>query len=119
MPTAISAKKQSPPSTSKPQPKQRNKQETDSEDSEADSSMSDESLSEEEGKEVKRRKKISLSPELTLLKDILRSEIKTELDKAIDTKLEPLQTSLNSLVVNSTQSPILQPASRLSEENFS
>ena len=81
--------------------------------------MSDESLSEEEGKEVKRRKKISLSPELTLLKDILRSEIKTELDKAIDTKLKPLQTSLNSLVVNSTQSPILQPASRLSEENFS
>ena len=45
-----------------------------------------------------KRKEISLSPELTLLKDILRSEIKSELDKAIDTKLEPLQTSLNSLV---------------------
>ena len=118
-PTPISAKKQSPPSSSKPQPKCRNKQETDSEDSEADSSMSEESLSEEEGKEVKGRKKISLSPELTLLKDILRSEIKSELDKAIDTKLEPLQTSLNSLVAKSTQSSILQPASPLCEENFS
>ena len=78
--------------------------------------MSEESLSEEEGKE---RKKISLSPELTLLKDILRSEIKSELDKSIDTKLKPLQTSLNSLVAKSTQSSISQPAPLLCEENLS
>ena len=114
--TPISAKKRSPPSASKPQPKRRNKQDTDSEDSEADSSMNEESLSEEEGN---KKEKISLSPELTLLKDILRSEIKSELDKSIDTKLEPLQTSLNSLVAKSTQSSISQPAPQLCEENLS
>ena len=74
--TPLSAKKRSPPSTSKPQPKRRNKQDIDSEDSEVDSSMSEEFLLEEEGN---KKKKISLSPELTLLKDILRSEIKSEL----------------------------------------
>ena len=78
--------------------------------------MNEESLSEEEGN---KKEKISLSPELTLLKDILRSEIKSELDKAIDTKLEPLQTSLNSLVANSTQSSISQPTTQLCEENLS
>ena len=66
--TQLSAKKQSPPSTSKPQPKRRNKQDIDSEDSEVESSMSEESLSDEEGN---KKKKISLSPELILLKDIL------------------------------------------------
>ena len=78
--------------------------------------MNEESLSEEEGN---KKKKISLSPELTLLKDILRSEIKSEVDKAIDTKLELLQTSLNSLVVNSTQSSISQTTTQLCEENLS
>ena len=63
--TPLSAKKRSPPSTSKPQPKWRNKQDIDSE---VDSSMSEESLSEEDGN---KKKKISLSPELTLLEDIL------------------------------------------------
>ena len=114
--TPLSAKKRSPPSTSKPQSKWRNKQDIDSEDSEVDSSMSEESLSDEEGN---KKKKISLSPELTLLKDILRSEIKSELDKSIDTKLEPLQTSLNSLVAKSTQSSISQPAPLQCEENLS
>ena len=42
--TPLSAKKRSPPSTSKPEPKRRNKQDIDSEDSEVDSSMSEESL---------------------------------------------------------------------------
>ena len=78
--------------------------------------MSEESLSEEEGN---KKKKISLSPELTLLKDILRSEIKSELDNSIDTKLEPLQTSLNSLVAKSTQSSISQPAPLQCEESLS
>ena len=110
------SKKRSPPSASKPQLNQRNKQDTDSEDSEADSSMNEESFSEEEGN---KKEKISLSPELTLLKDILRSEIKSELDKSIDTKLEPLQTSLNSLVAKSTQSSISQPVPQLCEENLS
>ena len=114
--TPLSAKKRSPPSTSKPQPKRRNKQDIDSEDSEVDSSMSEESLSDEEGN---KKKKISLSPELTLLKDILRSEIKSELDKSIDTKLEPLQTSLNSLVAKSTQNSTSQPAALQCEENLS
>ena len=77
--------------------------------------MNEESLSEEEGN---KKEKISLS-QLTLLKDILRSEIKSELDKAIETKLEPLQTSLNSLVANSTQSSISQPTTQLCEENLS
>ena len=116
--TPLSAKKRSPPSTSKPQPKQRNKQDIDSEDSEVDSSMSEEPLSDEEGN---KKKKISLSPELILLKDILRSEIKSELDKAIDTKLEPLQTSLNSLVAKSTQSTqssVPQSAPLQCEENL-
>ena len=114
--TPLSAKKRSLPSTSKPQPKWRNKQDTESEDSEADSSMSKESISDAEGKG---RKKISLSPELTLLKDILQSEIKSELDKSIDTKLEPLQTSLNSLVSNSSLSSTSQPTPHLCEENLS
>ena len=78
--------------------------------------MSEESLSDVE--EIK-KKKISLSPELTLLKDILRSEIKSELDKSIDTKLEPLQTSLNSLVAKSTQNCMSQPAALQCEENLS
>ena len=78
--------------------------------------MNEESLSEEEGN---KKEKISLSPELTLLKDILRSEIKSELDKSIDTKLKPLQTSLNSLVAKSTQSSISQPALQLCEGNLS
>ena len=42
--TPLSAKKRSPPSTSKPQPKRRNKQDIDSEDSEVDSSMRNLSL---------------------------------------------------------------------------
>ena len=66
--TPLSAKKRSPPSTGKPQLKRRNKQDIDSEDSEVESSMSEESLSDEEGN---KKKKISLSPELILLKDIL------------------------------------------------
>ena len=114
--TPLSAKKRSPPSASKPQPKRRNKQDIDSEDSEVDSSMSEESLSDEEGN---KKKKISLSPELTSLKDILCSEIKSELDKSIDTKLEPLQTSLNSLVAKSTQNSTSQPAALQCEENLS
>ena len=114
--TPKSAKKRSPPSAGPPQPKRINKQDTDSEDSEADSSMNEESLSEEEGD---KKEKISLSPELTLLKDILRSEIKSELDKSIDTKLEPLHTSLNSLVAKSAQSSISQRAPQLYEENLS
>ena len=113
--TPLSAKKRSPPSTSKPQPKWRNKQDIDSEDSEVDSSMSEESLSDEE---ANKKKKISFSPELTLLKDILQSEIKSELDKSIDTKLKPLQTSLNSLMAKSTQSSISQPAPLQCEENL-
>ena len=44
MSTPLSAKERSPPSTSKQQPKRRNKQDIDSEDSEADSSMREESL---------------------------------------------------------------------------
>ena len=78
--------------------------------------MNEESLSEDESTE---HRKISLSPELILLKDILQAEIKSELDKSIDTKLEPLQTSLNSLVAKSTQVPIFQPSLQLREENLS
>ena len=56
--TPLSAKKRSPPSTSKPQPKRRNKQEIDSEDSEVDSSMSEseDSLLDEEGNKKKKNK---------------------------------------------------------------
>ena len=114
--TPTSAKKRSPPSASKPQSKRRNKQETDTEDSETDSTMNEESPSEDESTE---HRKTKLSPELILLKDILRAEIKSELDKSIDTKLEPLQTSLNSLVASSTQVPISQPSHQLREENLS
>ena len=114
--TPTSAKKRSPPSASKPQSKRRNKQETDTEDSETDSTMNEESPSEDESTE---HRKTKLSPELILLKDILRAEIKSELDKSIDTKLEPLQTSLNSLVAKSTQIPISQPSLQLREENLS
>ena len=113
--TPTSAKKRSPPSASRPQSKRRNKQETDTEDSEADSTMNEESPSEDESTE---HRKTKLSPELILLKDILRAEIKSELDKSIDAKLEPLQTSLNSLVANSTQVPISQPSHQLREENL-
>ena len=116
MPIPTSAKKRSPPSTSKPQPKQRNKQDTDSEDSEADSSSYEEAISDDDGK---KRKTIGLRPELTLLKDILRSEIKSELDKLIDIKLEPLQTSLNSLVANWSLNYMPQPTPHLCEENIS
>ena len=115
-PTPASAKKRSPPSTSKPQLKQRNKQDTDSEDSEVDSSSCEEAISDEDGKN---RKTIGLSPELTLLKDILRSEIKSELDKSIYTKLEPLQTSLNSLVADSSLNYTPQPTPHLCEESIS
>ena len=114
--TPLSAKKRSPPSASKPQPKRRNKQESESEDSEVNSSDNEDSLSEEE---YNKKEQISLSPELVLLKDVLRAEIKSELDRSIDTKLEPLQTSLNSLVAKSTQSPISAPSSQLREENLS
>ena len=75
-----------------------NLHETDTGDSETDSGTDEETTSEHEPK----RKTICLSPELGLLKDIIRSEIKSELDKSIDNKLEPLQSSLNSLVANSS-----------------
>ena len=75
-----------------------NLHETDKDDSETNSCTDKETTSEPEPK----KKSISLSPELVLLKDVIRSEIKSELDKSIDNKLEPLQTSLNSLVANSS-----------------
>ena len=55
-------------------------------DSESDSSSDEDITSECESN----KKKISLSPELILLKDVLRVEIRMELDKSIEYKLEPL-----------------------------
>ena len=49
---------------------------------------------------------------------ILQSEIKSELDKSIDSKLEPLQTSFNSLVANSSNTAST-PASHSCVENLS
>ena len=115
-PATSSAKKRSPPSASKLQPKRMNLNETDTADSETDSSTDDD---ETESIVNSDHKAVKLSPELILLKDVLRSEIKSELDKSIDNKLEPLQTSLNSLVANSNATPTPQHISQINEDALS
>ena len=92
-----------------------NIQEMETKDSESDSSSDEDITSECESN----KKKISLSPELILLKDVLRVEIRMELDKSIEYKLEPLQTSLNSLVAKSSQCTLHQDTPQNIHEHLS
>ena len=52
--------------------------------------------------ELENPKQTVLSLELVLLKNILRSELSADLDQSIETKLGPLQLSIDNLVKNGT-----------------
>ena len=54
--------------------------------------------------EVDNPKPTGLSSELLLLKNILRSELSADLDQSIETKISPLQLSIDNLVRNGTTS---------------
>ena len=58
-----------------------------------------------------------LSPELVLLKDILRSELSADLDQSIETKLGPLQLSIDNLVRSGTTSAPSSDLRRLENDN--
>ena len=117
VPTPSSTKKQSPLSATKPQPKRLNMNNVEMhaeknanstklnpsegqhmEESQDDSNSSwDEMDSEEEETTKATKSQVVLSPELLLLKDILWSKLKSDLDTSIETKLGPLQTSINNI----------------------
>ena len=101
--TPISAKKRSPPSATKPQAKRVNSnvnmaanctKENEEEYLSAMDSEEDICTSEDE---LEDPKATVLSPELVLLNDILRLELSADLDQSIETKLSPLQTSIDNL----------------------
>ena len=73
------------------------------------------STSEEE--EEKEENPTVLSPELVLLKNILRSELSADLDQSIETKLGPLQLSIDNLVKNGTTSAPSNDLKRLENDN--
>ena len=117
-------KKRSPPSATKPQAKRLNsnanmtdkltKENEEKQLSEMDSA-DDISTSEEE--EEEEENPTVLSPELMLLKNILRSELSADLDQSIETKLGPLQFSIDNLVKNGTTSAPPQTLKRLEDDN--
>ena len=78
-------------------------------DSEEDISTSEE--------ELENPKPTVLSPELVLLKNILRSELSADLDQSIETKLGPLQLSIDNLVKNGTATLPLTDLQRLENDN--
>ena len=117
--TPTSAKKRSPPSATKPQSKRMNLNETESSDSEMDSSSDEETAVNQDQNQNQDHNQVKLSPELILLKNVLRTEIKTEMDNSIDNKLEPLQNSLNSLVAKSSTSPTPQVISQIAKDALS
>ena len=122
--TPTSAKRRSPPSATKPQAKRLNsnanmtdrltKENEEKQLSEMDSA-DDISTSEEEEEEEENR--TVLSPELVLLKNILRSELSADLDQSIETKLGPLQLSIDNLVKNGTTSAPSNDLKRLENDN--
>ena len=122
--TPTGAKKRSPPSATKPQAKRLNsnanmmdkltKENEEKQLSEMDSA-DDISTSEEEEEEEENR--TVLSPELVLLKNILRSELSADLDQSIETKLGPLQLSIDNLVKNGTTSAPSNDLKRLENDN--
>ena len=122
--TPTSAKKRSPPSATKPQAKRLNsnanmkdnltEQNEEKQLSEMDSA-DDISTSEEE--EEEEENPTVLSPELVLLKNILRSELSADLDQSIETKLGSLQLSIDNLVKNGTTSAPSNALKRLEDDN--
>ena len=119
--TPTSAKKRSPPSATKPQAKRLNsnanmkdnltEENEENQLSEMDST-DDISTSEEEEENP-----TVLSPELVLLKNILRSELSADLDQSIETKLGPLQLSIDNLVKKGTTSAPSNALKRLEDDN--
>ena len=63
-------------------------------------------------------KPTGLSPELLLLKNILRSELSADLDQSIETKISPLQLSIDNLVRNGTTSTPSSDLRRLEKDNM-
>ena len=121
--TPIGAKKRSPPSATKPQAKRLNSnanmrvnltKENEEEYLSAMDSADDISTSEEEEGNPK---PTVLSPELVLLKNILRLELSADLDQSIETKLGPLQLSIDNLVKSGTTSAPFSNLRRIENDN--
>ena len=121
--TPVGAKKRSPPSATKPQAKRLNSnasmmanllKENEEEYLSVMESADDISTSDEE---VDNPKPTGLSPELLLLKNILRSELSADLDQSIETKISPLQLSIDNLVRNGTTSTPSNDLRKLENDN--
>ena len=121
--TPTGAKKRSPPSATKPQAKRLNSKtnmtanltkENEEEYLSAMDSADDISSSEDE--DVNPEPAV-LSPELVLLKNILRSELSADLDQSIESKLGPLQLSIHNLVKNGTVSAPSSDLQKLEDDN--
>ena len=121
--TPTGAKKRSPPSATKPQVKRLNSnanmtdnltKENEEEHLNAMDSADDTSTSQEEEENPKPK---VLSPELVLLKNILRLELSANLDQSIETKLGPLQLSIDNLVKSGTTSAPSSNLRRLENDN--
>ena len=122
--TPTGAKKRSLPSATKPQAKRLNSnasmtanliKENEEEYLSAMDSADDISSTEEEEENPK---PTGLSPELLLLKNILRSELSADLDQSIETKISPLQLSIDNLVRNGTTSTPSSNLRRLEKDNM-
>ena len=121
--TPVGAKKRSPPSATKPQAKWLNsnasmmanqQKENDEEYLSVMESADDISSSDEE---IDNPKPTGLSPELLLLKNILRSELRADLDQSIESKISPLQLSIENLVRNGTTSTPSNVLRKLENDN--
>ena len=121
--TPTCAKKRSPPSATKPQAKRLNSnanmmvnltKENEEEYLSVMDFAEDISTSEEEEENPK---PTVLSPELVLLKNILRFELSADLDQSIETKLGPLQLSIDNLVKSGTTSAPSSDLRRLENDN--
>ena len=122
--TPVGAKKRSPPSATKPQAKRLNsnasmmanqQKENDEEYLSVMESADDISTSDEE---IDNPKPTGLSPELLLLKNILRSELSADLDQIIESKISPLQLSIENLVRNGTTSTPSSDLRKLENDNM-
>ena len=112
--TPTSAKKRSPPSATKPRAKRLNsnanmkdnltEENEENEEKQAGEMDSADDISTSEEEEETEERPTVLSPELVLLKNILRSELSADLDQSIESKLGLLQLSIDNLVKNGTTS---------------
>ena len=125
--TPTSAKKRSPPSATKPQAKRLNsnanmkdnltEENEENEEKQAGEMGSADDISTSEEEEEAEESPTVLSPELVLLKNILRSELSADLDQSIESKLGPLQLSIDNLVKNGTISTPSNVFKKLEDDN--